>query len=402
MTSTSMAGDPGRASWPWSRPVVALDARARDRKCTPLELLFDLCFVVSIATLAVELHHAVAEGHALEGALGYVALFLPVCWAWMLFSWFATAYDNDDVVYRLLTLAQMAGLLALTATIPAAFDGELGPFVVCFVVMRVPLILKWVRAARRRMDEHTYAGRYVIGLTFCQLAWLGALALPAAGRPVLVLLLMALELAVPLWAVAGAHRRVFHPQHISERFGLFTMIVIGESVFAAAGALRGAIAPQLVLPMTAIGAATLLSAFCVWWLYFDVLDGRPVTVDDAHPFRWGHGHLPAFCAIGAMGAAAELAAQAETEGLAFTLPLRLAVVLPAALTLLALAWIRSVTTHATALGTATRVVAAITILVGGVWAGAAGPVAATVVVAVVMALEAMLETMLHGLRARRG
>jgi low temperature requirement protein LtrA len=159
--------------------------------------------------------------------------------------------------------------------------------------------------------------------------------------------------------------------------------------------------PPVALPLTAIGASTLLSAFCVWWLYFDVLDGRPVTVDGAHPFRWGHGHLLAFCAIGAMGAAAEVAVQAQTEGLAFALPLRLAVVLPAALTVLALAWIRSVTARTTTAGTATRVLAATAILVGGLWAGASGPVAATVVVAAVLTLQAAFETIAQGLRIRR-
>lgn len=401
MTPTSMAGDPGRINWPWCRPVLARDAHAQHRQCTPLELLFDLCFVVAIAALALELHHAVTDGHAAEGALGYVVLFLPICWAWMLFSWFATAYDNDDVVYRLLTLGQMAGLLALTATIPAAFDGNLAPFVIGFVLMRVPLILKWVRAARRQVDEHTCAGRHVIGLTFCQLAWLAALALPAVGRPVLILVLMAIELAVPVWAVACAHRRLFHAHHISERFGLFTIIVIGESIFAAAAALREAVAPDLGLPMAAIGAATLLSAFCVWWLYFDVLDGRPLTVDGAHPFRWGHGHLLAFCAIGAMGAAAEVAVQAQTDGLTFTFPVRLAVVLPAALTVLALAWIRSLTARATALATGTRLVAATAIVAGGLWAGEAGPVAASLAVAAVLTAQAAFETIAHGLSVRR-
>jgi len=388
-------------SWPWCQAVAVRNPAADHRQCTPLELLFDLCFVVSVAALVVELHHEVVNGHSERGALTYGLLFLAICWAWMLFSWFATAFDNDDVIYRLLTLGQMAGVLALTATIPTAFDGDLVPFAVCYILMRVPLILKWIRSARRHVDEHRYAARYAIGLSACQLAWLVLLVLPGGARPLFCLVLMGTELVVPPWAMAAAGRQVFHAGHITERFGLFTMIVIGESIFAATTALKESLELYATVPMVVIGIATLLSAFCVWWLYFDVLDGRAVMLDRSRAFWWGHGHLLAFCAIGAMGAGAEIAVQVQSEVLAFDLPMRTAVAAPAALSVLALAWIHSVTARSAPFNTVTRVLAALAIVIIGVMAGAHGPMAATVAVAAILLLQAVTETAVRGLHVRR-
>jgi low temperature requirement protein LtrA len=363
--------------------------------------LFDLCFVVSMAALVVELHHAVVKGHPNIGALHYVLLFLPICWAWMQFAWFATAYDNDDIIYRLFTLGQMAGVLALTATIPAAFDGNMSPFALCYALMRIPLVLKWARAARRGVDERVYARRWVIGLPICQVAWVALLAIPVEWRMFYVPILMGLELAVPSWAMAVTTRRVFHVRHITERFGLFALIVLGESILAATTAIKESLKEYTTDSMVIIGVATLLSAFCVWWLYFDVLDGRAVTLARSRVFWWGHGHLLAFGAIGAMGAGAEIAVQVQAESLPFDLPVRLAVVAPAGLSVLALAWIHSSTAQGWSFSTVTRVLATLPIMIVGVAGGDGGPAGATVAVALVLLLQAIAETAARGRRERR-
>jgi low temperature requirement protein LtrA len=380
--------------------VAIRDAGAAHRQCTPLELLFDLCFVVSVAALVVELHHAVAEGRAGQGVWTYGVLFLPVCWAWMLFSWFATAYDNDDVVYRLLTFAQMAGVLALTVTVPAAFHGELFPFAACYFLMRIPLVLKWVRAARADSGEPGYAVRYVLGLSACQLVWLTLLVLPALQRPLAVLAIMVLELAVPSFALGATTGPVFHVRHISERFGLFTLIVLGESIFAATTALKESLKLEATAPMVVIGVSTLLSAFCLWWLYFDLVDGRAVALLRSRAVWWGHGHLLTFSAIGAVGAGAQVAVQAQVESLAFDSWMRIAVVAPAALSILSLALIHSVTDRSARFDTVSRVLAALIIVVGGVRAGAHGPMGATLVVGAVLLGLASIETWAKGMRAR--
>ena len=94
--------------------MTGRDPTEAHRASTPLELFFDLSFVVAVAAGAAELHHGLAEGH-LGTLLGYAFVFFAVWWAWMNYSWFASAYDTGDVVFRLLTFVIMAGVLVLAA-----------------------------------------------------------------------------------------------------------------------------------------------------------------------------------------------------------------------------------------------------------------------------------------------
>ena len=89
-------------SRPWRRPLTGRDATEPHRAATPLELLFDLSFVVAVAAAAAELHHGIAEDHVGVSVLRYLMVFFAIWWAWMNFTWFASAYDTDDVPYRLL------------------------------------------------------------------------------------------------------------------------------------------------------------------------------------------------------------------------------------------------------------------------------------------------------------
>ena len=100
---------------PWRRRMVARDPGQVHRASTPLELLFDLCFVVAVSQAAAQLAHGVEDDHMGPALLGYAMVFFGIWWAWMNFTWFASAYDTDDVPYRLLTLVQMAGALVLAA-----------------------------------------------------------------------------------------------------------------------------------------------------------------------------------------------------------------------------------------------------------------------------------------------
>ena len=103
------------------RPMIARAADEEHRASTPLELLFDLTFVVAVSRAAAELAHDVAAGHVGHAVVAYAMVFFGIWWAWMNFTWFASAYDTDDVGYRLLTLMQMAGVLVYAAGIHDAF-----------------------------------------------------------------------------------------------------------------------------------------------------------------------------------------------------------------------------------------------------------------------------------------
>src|SRR5918998_1657177 len=122
MTDPAATGQRGRT--PLRRPMGLRDRDEVNRSATPLELLFDLCFVVAVAQAADQLHHALVQGRIADAVVGYGPAFFAIWWAWMNFTWFASAYDTDDVPYRLLTLLQIGGGLLLAPAAPGGVDSQ--------------------------------------------------------------------------------------------------------------------------------------------------------------------------------------------------------------------------------------------------------------------------------------
>src|SRR5918999_5542702 len=126
---------------PWRVPMSGRDPSEAHRAATPLELLFDLCFVVAVAQAANALHHALAGGEIAYGVAAYLIVFFGVWWPWVNFTWFASAYDTDDVPYRLLTFVQIAGVLVVAAGVPRAFEElDYSITVAGYVIMRTALV----------------------------------------------------------------------------------------------------------------------------------------------------------------------------------------------------------------------------------------------------------------------
>ncbi|MFF7984730.1 low temperature requirement protein A [Streptomyces sp. NPDC007901] len=339
MTSSSAPAPAPQGAPQPHRPLRRLTARGRKeahRVSSPLELFFDLCFVVAIAQAGSELVHAVAAGHAGEGVLNYAMIFFAIWWAWMNFTWFASAYDNDDVLYRVVTLVQIAGVLVLAAGVSRAFaDHDYALVLIGYVIMRMALASQWLRAARGAEGaERTMALRYVGGVLLCQVGWVGLVVLPEHARPWVFLVMAIAELSVPLYAEKDCSTS-WHPHHIAERFGLFTIIVLGETIAAATVAVRSAAAEHDALgELLPIAAGGLLIVFSAWWIYFVVpIHGH--LRSNRESFLWGYGHYLIFASAASIGAGLEVAVE-ETVGKAHisTQAASLAVTLPTALYLL--------------------------------------------------------------------
>jgi low temperature requirement protein LtrA len=115
MPADQAKGTSPAAGGAWYRPMTARPPDEPHRTSTVLELFFDLCFVVAVAQAGATLHHQVAAGQAADGVVGFASVFFAIWWAWMNFTWFASAYDTDDIAYRVTTLLQIAGALILAA-----------------------------------------------------------------------------------------------------------------------------------------------------------------------------------------------------------------------------------------------------------------------------------------------
>ena len=97
------------------------DPHETQRAATPLELLFDLTFATSFGLAASEVAPVLAEGHFIAGLVGFGFASFAICWAWINFSWFSSAYDTDDWMFRIVTMVQMIGVLVLAAGVPRMF-----------------------------------------------------------------------------------------------------------------------------------------------------------------------------------------------------------------------------------------------------------------------------------------
>jgi low temperature requirement protein LtrA len=295
------AGPPAAAG-AWYRPMVARATEEEHRSATVLELFFDLCFVVAVASAASALHDEVAEDHVGDGLVGYASVFFAIWWAWMNFTWFASAYDTDDIAYRLTTLVQIAGALILAAGVPDAMDGaDFTAITIGYVVMRLAMVTQWLRAAGTDPPHRRSALRYAVGITILQVFWVLRLFLPEGPGYASFLVLAAAELAVPVWAERAAPT-TWHPRHIAERYGLFTLIVLGECVLASTLAIQAALEEDAVLAdlaTTAVGG--LLTVFGMWWLYF-AKESHGFLTSLRAGIVWGYGHYLIFASAAAVGA----------------------------------------------------------------------------------------------------
>jgi len=302
-----------------SRIRVRMRARAIDephRASSQLELLFDLTFVVGIAAVTAQFAHSIADGHALDGLAPFLQVFFAIWWAWMNFTWFASSYDTDDVPYRLLTMVQMAGVLVLAAGVPAAADhGDYIGVTSGYLIMRIGLVAQWLRVAAEEPPDRRTALRYGGGISALQVGWFLLLflvdqgVLSSSGQRLFFVALAILELTVPWWA-ERTRATNWHPHHIAERYGLFTIILLGESVLAAtAGAQRALEDSEVTWSLIVISAAGLVLLFALWWLYFLQPAGAGLAERRDRSYVWGYGHYGIFASLAALGAGLEVAVE---------------------------------------------------------------------------------------------
>ena len=294
--------------------MAGRDIHETNRVSTPLELLFDLTFVVAIAAAASQLHHAVGEHHLGLGMLAYLTSFAAIWWAWMGFTWFASAYDTDDSTYRLWTMVQMFGVLILASGVPKIAQGDLSTFAIGYGVMRLGLVAMWLRAAREHPERRRTAMRIALGLLGLQGLWLARLALPPAWSLPSLAVMLTLELSLPFWAFrAGA--TPWHAHHVAERHGLFTIIVLGECVLGASNSVAGMIETQgWSLDVATVGLGSVSLVLSLWWVYFLMPNAKALHHHRERAFTWTYGHFFVFGSLAALGAFLEVVADGLKGG----------------------------------------------------------------------------------------
>lgn len=293
------------------------DPHEKHRAATPLELFFDLTFVIAFGVAGSQFAHEIAEAHLVAGLLGFSFAMFAVIWSWINFTWFASAYDTDDWVFRVVTMVQIVGVLILTMGIEPMFHSlvegdhvDNRVIVGGYVVMRLALVSQWLRAARQDPARRDTCIRYAKYLAIVQLGWIAVLIIEADILTTVLMTapLIILEMATPYFAERKA-TTPWHAHHIAERYGLLAIIALGECLIGAIETLRAIVANHgWSVDAALVGFGGTALAFGMWWIYFMLPAGRALHVRRYRSYLFGYGHMPIFAAIAATGAGLHVAA----------------------------------------------------------------------------------------------
>jgi low temperature requirement protein LtrA len=314
VSGTARRRTPGIGTW--RRVMMARDREQEFRSSTPLELFFDLCFVVAVAQAGNVLREGLANGRGWTELPGYLMVFFAIWWAWVNFTWFASAYDTDDVFYRLLTLLQIAGVLVLAAGVPTGVQTfNFSIMTYGYVLMRIAMIAQWIRVAVEFPPGRPAAIRYAVGIFVCQIGWLIRLALPHPWDLVFFGVFLVLEVLVPIWAETRGRETSWHPDHIYDRYSCFTLIVLGECVSALTIAVQGVVASSkgLSASVVVLAVAALMLVFGLWWAYFKSDTTEALRASLRTTMLWAYSHFLIFTSVAALGATLSVAAEV-TQG----------------------------------------------------------------------------------------
>lgn len=287
---------------------------------SPLELLFDLTFAAAFGVAGGQLAHGIAEGFAFSTALGFGFAMVAIVLAWINYSWFASAFDTDDWLFRVMTIVQMSGVVVLSIGLPQMFASfEHGEpvanevMVAGYVIMRVALVAQWMRAAKANPQYHTLALTLVLFIGGAQLGWALTIVLPLdqLGFLLFALALTGLDWGGPFIAErrGASHGTTspWHAHHIAERYSLLALIALGELVLGTLTAAQDVTDAEgwSVDSIAVIGLGVIM-AFALWWVYFMLPSGTILTVQRHKAFVWGYGHTIIFATIAAIGAGLHL------------------------------------------------------------------------------------------------
>jgi low temperature requirement protein LtrA len=294
-----------RESW-IHPPRLRTVAEEHERHASWLELFFDLVFVVAIAQLS----HELVEDHSPRGFALFAGFFVPIFVAWQGFSFYADRFDTDDLLFRIATLAGMLAIAALAVSIPDVWHGEhTAQFALAYIALRGILLVLYARAHRAVPEARPLTRRYGLGYLLAVGFWVVSLAFPEPVRYILWGIGLAVDLSLPPISIP-LHRVVpTSASHVPERWGLFTIIVLGESVVAVA---LGTAETEFETRSAVAAVLGFCVAACFWWIYFDGHEGIRLQPTPA-PLIYSYAHLPLLAGLAAVSAGISLLIEEATH-----------------------------------------------------------------------------------------
>jgi len=265
-----------------------------DRAATRLELFFDLAYVLVIHQLAL----ALKDDLGWHGVAVFTGLFVVTWWSWVTTTLYANRFDTNDVVYRVLKLAATFAIavMAAAATTAVGGDGTVA-FGVGYIATRVILAGLYLRAWRHITEVRVTINLYFAATATSAIIWTVSLFTPSPVTYILWAVGIAIEAMAPFAATRWGPDVPLHLEHLPERFGLFVILVLGESISAI---VLGMHETHWAWSSSLVAALGFTIAAAVWWMYFDIggAEAKTEIQDDDRAVGSGradgyiYGHLP--------------------------------------------------------------------------------------------------------------
>ncbi len=272
----------------WFHPPELYTAHSElGRRVGWLELFYDLIFVASF----IQLGNALSGRLTLIGMLGFVALFTPLWIVWTGFTHFVNRFDVDDFLHRSVVYCQMFAVGAMAVTVQPALRGDIKPFACAFAAAQCCLFLLFLRGAFHQSEARVLSKYWMLIWLFATVLWLVSLVLSAPWAYLACAGGIALVAAARLSRHARSLEKRFpmNFEHLSERFGLMTIIVLGESFVKVLTVLADA---EPTREAFAHASLALIMTCALWWIYFDSIAESRLKPQAFAYAGWLYGHLP--------------------------------------------------------------------------------------------------------------
>jgi len=272
----------------------------KERHSSWLENFYDLIAAIVVAQLAISLNENVSA----PGYLQFAFLFMPVWLSWLGVTFYNTRFETDDVQHRLLTLLQMTAAAFMAVNIINGLGTNSVGFALSYSAIRTILVVEYLLTGRRVRSARPLTGLYSKGFIAAIVPWLISLFVPTPVRFYLWLVGLAIDIAAPvLFTRRLSTRFAPHIYHLPDRFGAFTIIVLGVTILAFVDNIA---THNWTLSSILSAALSLSAAFCIWWIYFDSIDGAAVRAFRREKkmvayFAWVFVHFPLLVGIAGFG-----------------------------------------------------------------------------------------------------
>jgi low temperature requirement protein LtrA len=334
-----------------------IEKREEERHASWHELFFDLIFVLAVARVA----HSLSHDLTYAGAIRYVMLFAPIWWTWVGYTFYADRFETSDLSYRFMMFLGMLSVAALSINIGGAFSDGSFHFTLAYVAVRAVLIALYLRAYYHIPLARELCGRYIAGFTAGAAIWLYSGFISPPQKYYLWAAGLLIELITPIVTSRAVKRAPYDASHVLERFGLFTLIVIGEAVLTAVMALADTTwnINNTLIAITGFAACT-----AIWWIYYEFVETSGLKLGwRLSGQTYVYAHFPLVLGIAAVGVGTQHAVSESREAF-LSEGTRWAISLGIALFILAISAIR-ITSKRTHLISA-RIIAALFLLALGI------------------------------------